>query len=221
MTNENLLGAGALRLGRAFAGGLFVLGVAAAAFDVLQSDTRHAGGGTEPHHGRAASVSAFIVGEASDRTDLLQTSASAAKETETLTATMHKWGLRHIVVCEPGDGPRPSTNAGRAHTTVLPCAGSLEAIAADARAIAAARAQAVLYSGTADDAAAFITALRAEHSFAMVVLASSVDRARVSKLLPGDARRWVLAARRGVSDGPGDAPTLSVAMLGNRDRDAR
>jgi hypothetical protein len=73
----------------------------------------------------------------------------------------------------------------------------------------------VIFSGTAGDAATFVARLRADRSFAMVVLASSVDREAFARALPAQARTWIaIADARSEPGGAVSGPrALTLAML--------
>ena len=221
MTPKFRFAVSTLNIPRLVGGGLLVVGVAVAAFNQLGVAGEHPRAGTDARRDGTPSLPALVIGGSRRPAESFQVKASASGEVDALGVIMRRWGVRRIAVCGARDVRASSTNGSGEYTARLGCAGSPDAITADARAIAAAHSQAVIFSGTAEDAATFVTALRDQRSFAMVVLAPSVDRDRVARLLPGDARKWVLAAGWRTSDGPDAAQTLTVAMLRNSDRHAR
>jgi hypothetical protein len=143
----------------------------------------------------------------------VQTTADVAGEIDALDRIVRALGMRRIALCGAPDGARGASSRARSYTASRACAG--DAATADARDIAALEPQAVIFSGTAGDAAKFVATLRADRSFAMVVLASSVDREAFARALPAQARTWIAVAD--ARSEPGDAVpgprALTLAML--------
>src|SRR5262249_40831040 len=73
--------------------------------------------------------------------------------------------------------------------------GNAAQLAQAVSAVVDARVQAVVFTGKTETAAAFITALRAQNSFAMVVVSSSVDAKRLTAMLRRGASRWLAIAQ--------------------------
>jgi hypothetical protein len=204
-------------LGRIAAGAVLAIGIAAGTL----SHRVPANGDAGVDAGmRSMHAAAWMAGVPVHHAFALPTKAGASDEIDALTGLVRDWGLRRVAVCRARAGAGESRPAASTYAVALRCAGPKDGIAADARAIAATHAQAVIYSGTTEDAAAFVTALRRERSYAMVVLASSVDRDRLAALLPAEVRRWVLVAGHRAPQGSDDAGTLTVAMLASSSRHA-
>lgn len=155
-------------------------------------------------------------GNAPQRPYSVQTRPGIEGEIDALAGIVRALGMRKIIVCNgasvAADGSPPVDPKADA---LMRCADEEAGIAALARTVAGADPQAVIFTGTADNAAAFIAELRANHSFAMVVLASSIDRTRVARALPEAASTWVMVADSR-SLPPGAAPgsrALTLAKL--------
>lgn len=122
------------------------------------------------------------------------------QEIDAVYARLYDFGMRNIVICAPaGDLPQPA-DAARAKrhaaaASVVRCDGDASRTAAAARAIAATgNAQAVIYAGPAQEAAAFVEALRGARSYAMVVTSSAIDPVALARALPPSARIWLAIA---------------------------
>jgi hypothetical protein len=173
----------------------------------------------------AVSPAPFGPGHATDRPSALQAHSGPAGEIEALAAIARSLGMRRIAVCaatERGSGTETADGA-RGYWAKQPCAGNADEIAASAHALARLDPQAVIFRGTAEEAATFIETLRADGSFAMVLLPSSTDRERLAHLLPEHARTWVAVADAGIEAAGASAErrTLTVAMLSSGDVRAR
>lgn len=143
----------------------------------------------------------------------VQTTADAAGEVAALERIVRALGMRRIALCGAPDAARGTSSGAHSYVALRACAG--DAATADARDIAALDPQAVIFSGSAGDAATFVATLRADRSFAMVVLASSVDREAFARALPAQARTWIAVAdARGEPGDAGPGPrALTLAML--------
>jgi hypothetical protein len=162
---------------------------------------------------RAAQAVPPFVGRVPPRPSALQTRADLAGEIDTLARIVHALGMRRIALCGAPEEAHGASRTAQSYVASRACAG--DAAIADARAIAALEAQAVIFSGTAGDAANFVATLRADRSFAMVVLASPVDREAFARALPAQARTWIAVADANSDAGdavPG-ARALTLAML--------
>jgi ABC-type branched-subunit amino acid transport system substrate-binding protein len=125
-----------------------------------------------------------------------------AQEIEALLTEVHSLGFRKIALCASlaalhdyrSRAHRPQLPAGFSPIATERCDGSTAQIESAADAIAATRAQAVVFSGSTHDAVIFISALRARGSYAMVVATSSVDSETLARSLPASARVWLAVA---------------------------
>jgi hypothetical protein len=169
--------------------------------------------GTNTAEDRAAQSAPPFVGRVPQRPSALQTRADLAGEIDALARIVRALGMRRIALCGAPDGAQGTSSAAPSYVASRACAG--DAATADARDIAALDPQAVIFSGTAGDAARFVATLRADRSFAMVVLASPVDRETFARALPAQARTWIAVAD--ARSEPGDAVpgprALTLAML--------
>ena len=169
--------------------------------------------GTSTAEDRAAQSAPPFVGRVPQRPSALQTRTDLAGEIDALARIVRALGMRRIALCGAPEGSQGTSSAAPSYVASRTCAG--DAATADARDIAALDPQAVIFSGTAGDAARFVATLRADRSFAMVVLASPVDRETFARALPAQARTWIAVAD--ASSEPGDSVpgprALTLAML--------
>ncbi len=122
------------------------------------------------------------------------------QEIEAIAGKLDSLGLKRIVVCH--DDPRVVGEIAQwlqsqrvsGVIQVLACGGDTVQLEAAVKAVIASRAQAVVFVGREEPAAAFIGKLRARENFAMVVASSSIDAKRLTALLPAAARSWLAVA---------------------------
>jgi ABC-type branched-subunit amino acid transport system substrate-binding protein len=124
------------------------------------------------------------------------------QEAQTLAHQLHALGMRKIAVCYESGGFGESGLAGAKAQLALD---GLKPVAlaehqpgqSDAAAgiIAAAQAQAVIFIGETDAAAAFIKSLRNKGSYAMVVASSNIESQRLLSMLPRQAAIWLAVAQ--------------------------
>jgi hypothetical protein len=173
--------------------------------------------GTDAEGQRAISPAPFFLGRAPQRPYAVQTRTDLTGEFDALARIVRALGMRRIAVCGAPEDAGGTASRPQAYVAARACAGA--SVTAHAREMAALEPQAVIFSGTAADAASFVATLRAERSFAMVVLASSVDREAFARALPAHARTWIAAAD--ARSDPGDAGAgqraLTLAMLTSGD----
>jgi len=169
--------------------------------------------GTSTAEDRGAQSAPPFVGRVQQRPSALQTRADLAGEIDALARIVRALGMRRIALCGAPDASHGTSSSAQSYVASRGCAG--DAAIADARDIAALEPQAVIFSGTAGDAAKFVATLRDDRSFAMVVLASPVDRESFARALPAQALTWIAVAD--ARSEPGDAVpgprALTLAML--------
>ena len=160
-----------------------------------------------------SSPAPFFVGRAPQRPSAVQTRTDLAGEFDALARIVRALGMRRIAVCGAPEGAGVTASGPQAYVAARACAGA--SVTVHAREVAALEPQAVIFAGTAADAASFVATLRGERSFAMVVLASSVDREAFARALPLHARTWIAVAD--ARDDAGAAGSrqraLTLAML--------
>ena len=203
--------------GASVAGALLGAVVAIALLASLQNggasgESRLPGTGTGNDERATQSVPPFV-GSVPQRPSALQTRDDLAGEMDALARIVRALGMRRIALCGAPAGTLGMLRDAQSYVASRACAG--DAVTADARDIAALEPQAVILSGTAGDAAKFVATLRADRSFAMVVLASPVDREAFARALPAQALTWIAVAD--VPSEPRDAipgpRALTLAML--------
>lgn len=143
------------------------------------------------------------------------------QETEAIAARLYALGMRKIALCRQSDTFGVSGASGaeaylagqgiKAVATVT-CDTDQAGIDAAVTAIAAAKAQAVVFVGYTRPAAMLVKALRARGSHAMVVTSSTVDPQALVAMLPREAATW-LAVAQAVPNPNSPTPWRSEAVV--------